>query len=122
MNIEISGQRYGKTFSVADYNSLLLQRDNVPLPNNLTITASGTGCALVQVNASLIVFSTFSVKLIRSTDECKAGNSTIFLSLKANVKYNIPTDSTVTEAFNLRSTVRPVNNNCMKRTLNICVR
>ena len=53
MNIEVSGQRYGKTFSVADYNSLLLQRDNVPLPNNLTIITSGTGCALVQVNFTL---------------------------------------------------------------------
>ena len=61
MNIEISGRRYGKTFSIADYNSLLLQRDNVPLPNNLTITASGTGCALVQVNLSLMILILFSV-------------------------------------------------------------
>ena len=54
MNIEISGTRYGKTFSVADYNSLLLQRDIVSLPNDLTISASGTGCALVQVSPKFI--------------------------------------------------------------------
>lgn len=54
MNIEVSGRRYAKTFSVADYNSLLLQRDAVSLPNSLTIAASGSGCCLVQVSAIMM--------------------------------------------------------------------
>ncbi len=51
LTVEVSGARYGRSFLVHSANSLLLQRDlHVPVPNTLDISATGTGCALVQVS------------------------------------------------------------------------
>ncbi|XP_064647482.1 alpha-2-macroglobulin-like [Lineus longissimus] len=50
LNVGIMGEGLDETFSVRDDNSLLLQKKPIQVPNDLTINASGTGCALVQAD------------------------------------------------------------------------
>jgi hypothetical protein len=52
MNVEISGQDLNDSFIVSDDNSLLLQKRSMTVPNDITVNARGTGCALMQVRDS----------------------------------------------------------------------
>ncbi|XP_028418027.1 C3 and PZP-like alpha-2-macroglobulin domain-containing protein 8 isoform X1 [Dendronephthya gigantea] len=56
MNLTISAiinNRFSQEFVITDINRLILQRSKIPrklLPNTLTLNASGSGCAFVQVS------------------------------------------------------------------------
>ena len=49
--IRARGQGINKKFSVTSNNTLLLQRQAVPVPNNMEFEVEGVGCVLHQVPA-----------------------------------------------------------------------
>lgn len=53
LNVQVNGRGFEKRYSVASHNNLLLQKDEVPVPNRLMVSTSGIGCALVQVRFPL---------------------------------------------------------------------
>lgn len=52
MMISVQGSDLSATFDIDTSNSLLLQTEELTVPNNLNVRATGTGCAFVQVFAS----------------------------------------------------------------------
>ncbi|XP_062569935.1 pregnancy zone protein-like isoform X2 [Saccostrea cucullata] len=51
ITVDISGNKMSRAFSIKDENKLVLQSGPIPsIPNDLTVTVKGVGCALVQAN------------------------------------------------------------------------
>ncbi|XP_074650353.1 pregnancy zone protein-like [Tubulanus polymorphus] len=54
--ITVQGQKSAKhDFTISTGNRLLLQKQEISIPDELMVSASGTGCALLQANAKLNV-------------------------------------------------------------------
>lgn len=55
VKVTTSGTNLDKVFYVNTNNRLLLQRIPLSVPSQLTVQATGTGCAFVQVRSYLIL-------------------------------------------------------------------
>ncbi|XP_061179924.1 alpha-2-macroglobulin-like [Saccostrea echinata] len=93
ISVDISGQKMSRAFSIKDENKLVLQTSPIPtIPNELTVTVKGVGCALVQANVKYNTpkakaQSGFSVKV--STHRSKyVANSCAKRSIIICVSYN----------------------------------
>ncbi|ELT94944.1 hypothetical protein CAPTEDRAFT_228650 [Capitella teleta] len=85
VDLEVQTEALGlaQTFPVSSSNALLLQRASLPLPNRLSFSVTGSGCALVQANVKYNfhnmtdeVQPTFSLKstVSRVENDCRKRN------------------------------------------------